>query len=755
MLRTWFLVLLGSWFYVGASGASGQAPGERAIEDIEEITVTAQRRNESIQDVPFSMNAVSESDIDSFAIEDMDSVTMLMSGVVLNKFFGFGMPFIRGIGSTIQGAGSEPSAALYIDGVYQPRATLYLPDLSDVQSVQVLKGAQSSLYGRNATAGAIIVQTKNPRPGLDSDLNVTYGNGNRLVTKGYISGGSDRVSGSLAAYRLSSDGFYENLATGDDNVDRQDEWAARGKLLFSIGEASEFLLSVAHYENNGPNGKFFSQLGTNNVLASIFPGAQWTSKDHKTYADQQGRTIKSIAEEDTSITATWKTSFDGFDVSVVGGYIDEQDKGGLDPDASTAQILWFGNSNQQGTPGSGEQNNVRSIETVVTSNGSGPFEWIVGGVYEENRVPYNVLIDAFAAGGFITSGTMGDQAASAFVDLGYSFGADDRWKVNAAVRYIDEEKKVAHAQMVVFPTGVENGAPNPPIPLPSADKSWTKPVYTSTITYRVLDPVNAYVRFAQGFRSGSFSHTNPTADPVDPETVDAYAFGVKSEFMDGRVTANSEVFYNKISDLQVQVFDANNGAFTKNAAAGESQGIDAHLGFSSVSRQFSVALDMTYLKTEFTKFDNPVLFIPCPNLGIDFPMNCVPGDPTSPAANISPPPVTGNDLVRSPEFTGSLSAQYMLPTSYGTWEFAAVSSYSSKYYFDPNNRLEQDPLTLVNGTVTFRPTRYEGLYLTGWVTNATDEKYHDTIEPIQFGDFAHSADPRMYGLTVGYSFSRE
>ena len=163
---------------------------------------------------------------------------------------------------------------------------------------------------------------------------------------------------------------------------------------------------------------------------------------------------------------------------------------------------------------------------------------------------------------------------------------------------------------------------------------------------------------------------------------------------------------------------------------------------------------MTYLDTEYEDFPNAAVFVPCVNLGIDFPLNCVPGDPTSPAAAIPAPDLSGNEMLRSPKWSGSVALRYEWLTSMGTWALGAIARYTDRYYFDANNRLEQDATTLVNLTATYRMRPDDGFHVTFWVDNATDEKHVHTKEPIQFGDFAHWADPRTYGVTIGYSASR-
>jgi len=381
---------------------------------------------------------------------------------------------------------------------------------------------------------------------------------------------------------------------------------------------------------------------------------------------------------------------------------------------------------------------------------------MAGAVVEEQSSDYSVLIDAIAAGGFITTGVMDNQAASAFAEAEYSFGADRVWSVAAGARFIREEKEVRDAETTVYVDGgpATGGTALEPFDVLGSQREWTEPVVSATLARRLGESANVYARFAQGFRSGSYSHTNPSANPVDPEFNDAYTLGIKSEWLDGRLRANAEAFYYDITDLQVQAFDALEGALTRNGGTGESLGVDGQIAFLSESRQLSVMLDATYLNTEYTDFPDAVVFIPCADLGIEAPpLNCVPGDPTSPAADVPAPDLSGNDMLRAPEWTGSLTVRYELATPIGPLALGSVVRYTDNYYFDPNNRLEQDATTIVNLTATIHSAAVEGVSLTLWANNATDEEYFNTKEPIQFGDFAHWANPRTLGVTLSYSLS--
>ena len=189
---------------------------------------------------------------------------------------------------------------------------------------------------------------------------------------------------------------------------------------------------------------------------------------------------------------------------------------------------------------------------------------------------------------------------------------------------------------------------------------------------------------------------------------------------------------------------------TQNAASAEVKGAEADIR-AQVTDRFQLQAGISYLDGSYDSFPNASVSVPCSSLGIPAPINCTPGDPTSPAGPIPPPDLSGNTLPYAPEFSANLAGIYAIPVSFGSFELSAVINYSGKYFFDPVNRLEQDAYTLVNAAVTFRSPD-DRWSVRAWSNNLTDEDYLNYLDPVQFGDFGHWADPRTYGVTLGFAF---
>jgi iron complex outermembrane receptor protein len=193
---------------------------QTATGGLTEIVVTAQRREQRLQDVPITVTAVDQAAIDSQGLTQVESLALVNSSFVPGTQIGYGQPYIRGVGSSIVTPGTESSVALYVDGIYQSRNFALEQNLTNVERVEILEGPQGALYGRNATGGVINIVTKTPKEGLDGDIEQTVGNYGLLETKGYIEGGNSTVEGSLSGYTRQHSGYYTNLTYGD-KVDKE------------------------------------------------------------------------------------------------------------------------------------------------------------------------------------------------------------------------------------------------------------------------------------------------------------------------------------------------------------------------------------------------------------------------------------------------------------------------------------------------------------------------------------------------------
>src|SRR6202043_604248 len=207
---------------VTASAAGAQASQTQSDTSIEEIVVTAQRRRENLQDVPITVQAFSAQALESSVVTNAADLARVVPGMTMPTSAGYTLPHLRGVGITAIGPGIENSVALYVDGVYRGSSSSDAIALNNVAQVEVEKGPQGTLFGRNATGGLIQITTLEPSPGFSGSANVGYANYETTTGDLYVTGGADALAGDFAAqWTHQGEGWGTNLATGQD-VNRMD-----------------------------------------------------------------------------------------------------------------------------------------------------------------------------------------------------------------------------------------------------------------------------------------------------------------------------------------------------------------------------------------------------------------------------------------------------------------------------------------------------------------------------------------------------
>lgn len=244
-------LLLGTQNYSAFAQEETSAEEEKS-NSLEVITVTAERRSESIQETPMSVTAFSEGMIEEGGITDIQDVAQQTPNLKINTF-NTSEPqlYIRGIGTTNDSAGSDPAVAVFIDDVYVGRPSGTAMDLYDLERIEVLRGPQGTLYGRNSAGGAINIFTKKPHAYYEAKAGVTLGNEGLWNLRGYVNGGiTDNVFGKLTTNIRKRDGFAENVTTGQD-LENEDTKSVRGQLLIEASSDIEVLLGFDYTDMSG------------------------------------------------------------------------------------------------------------------------------------------------------------------------------------------------------------------------------------------------------------------------------------------------------------------------------------------------------------------------------------------------------------------------------------------------------------------------------------------------------------------------
>jgi iron complex outermembrane receptor protein len=678
--------------------------------DANEIIVTAQRRAQRLQDVPIAVTALTGDQIEQQGLTSTHDLAQAVTGLTILEAGGYVQPFIRGVGSTVTNLGEQGSAATYIDGVYMPTVNGQLYELANVQSIEVLKGPQGTLFGRNANTGAIIITTRQPQFTTEGRFQIGYGNYNAVNAQGFLTGPlSEHIAVSIAGNYDRHDGWFNNLFNGDDEFGDAERWALRGNILVQATSDLSITLSgdILRTDDASP------------ILVQPITGYQGFQPgdllpqdpyDFIGNGDGTGNVGYLARQEGLSARIRWDlgpvnlistTAYRWFFTHAI-----EYDSD------TTPRLLAHINNLEEGT------NFTQELQ--LNSSGSGPFTWVVGGFYLRQDAEYDPLIVRSPLGATTITAQQVTQAYAGFADASYNFGD---FEITGGLRYSYETKRF---------DGQRNGTPI----VVDANQSWDSLTPRVVLSYHPSRRVLLYASFSQGFKSGTFNANGLSRVPVDPETVDAYEIGLKLTPRPGMVLNISAFQYN-IDDLQVQALNpATNLILVANAAEVRSRGVDVEFSVRPVEG-LNIRLAGSYLDAQFTDFPNAQIFIPLPS-----------GNGNQSVIR----DVTGNQNVRSPEWTFNAAADYRIRLANGgSLTPSGNIYYSSSFFWEVGNRLREDPQFIVNAnlTYTFPGDRFS---ITAWVRNLTDEVHYRNIQAAVQADRRVADEPRVFGVRLGYQF---
>jgi iron complex outermembrane recepter protein len=705
---------------------------------LEEVIVTAQKREENVQTVPVAVSVFSEEAIRQSQILTMDDVARQAPGFTVTNYNPVTpQPFMRGVGSSPSDAGSDASVGVFIDGVYAGRAGGYRADLFDVERVEVLRGPQGTLFGRNVAGGALNIFTNKPSRDFGANLEVTGGNYSLVEARGMVTGSiAPELDGRLAFATRERDGHTDNTVTGSELRD-EDNKSVRGRLLWAPSEVLTALFTADYSEDDyvGPAARNYVGpdpagilAGINPLLGALAPLLLPSSEDE--YDVEAG--VDGVSEREMS-SATMQLDWD-LDIGTLtaissyreSDYYFFDDLLGLafDPASGLDPLL---------TTDADEESSQFSQEIRLNSV-DGEMEWTVGLYYLYEDVE---RLERFTPLGSPVAYDQDSNTTSyaAFGQLTYPFS--DVLSVTLGGRYSYDEK-----DFDLTAEGTEIGfgllTPSPEDPAAGAvgftssdDDSWTNFSPSVSLEYTPDDNNFIYLTVSQGYKSGGYNgnSTNEVAGrtPFSEEQVTNYEAGIKTDFLDRKARLNVAAFYMDYEDLQVFITSAETtaGLFVDNAAEADISGFEAEF-FYSPNDDLLLTLTYAYLDAELGQNDIPEAD-------------------------------DGNTLTRSPEHAASAAAQYSISID-GVGELTLRADYTwqDKIYFLLNNPelSAQESYGLLNSRISLQSD--DGWELALWAKNIADEDYWvHAIDPSYGSDLASSGiqgDPRMYGATVRYQW---
>lgn len=683
------------------------------------IVVTAQKRSEALEDVPISIASVSSEQLEQRNIEEVLDLPQTVPSLRINYAGTFVLPTIRGVGSIVALPGLTQNIATYVDGYYVPTPSASNFALSNVESVNVLKGPQGTLFGANATGGAIQIQTLDPEYQTAALAKLSYGSYDDVGVEAYYTTGlTDNVAMNVAASYGYGEGYITNVATGDDDVGQYDRWSVRSKLLVKPTDTLNFLFTYEHTYADDP----ISQLVVprNGISAgNLVPGTVLSYDDPKEVSlDNPG-----FARRETdSYTLTSEFDFGFATLTSYTGYREDYISQGLDYDASSAPLN-FSNWDVDDSTFTQELN--------LASNGNGPLNWVLGGFYMKYKDAYDFNVNG------------GDTFTSRNETESYAVFADATYEVvpslflTGGIRYTEDKPCVSFNLQVASFT--------------DAGCAKFDNVSVRGVARYELDGVsNIYASYSQGYRSGGLPASSFSTVPVEPETIDAFEIGYKTGGYPLRLTIAG--FYYDYQDIQVTSYGEGGQSLTVNAAKAEIYGIDGDLTYD-VTDDFSISLSAAWTHAEYKSFNTAVGRF-TDGAAFSEPNGCpdgtVGGVPVG-YLGVCPHDATGTAVERTPDFSGNIAANYGFDLFGGRMMANANLFYSGSYYFDPAHQLKQPSYTLLNLKATWTdPSDHLDLSVFG--KNVTDEEYFvsNFIDPSAAR--ARYGEPATYGASLTYRY---
>ena len=711
---------------------------ERADETVlEEIVVTAKKRAQNLQDVPIAITALSSETLNNAGIKTTEDLTVAVPGLNVSRQLSTVAPILRGVGNYSVSPGFEGAVAVYVDEVYIPSAHASMFSLANIDRVEVLRGPQGTLFGRNATGGLIHVITKTPSTEATGSVSISYASQDTVEARLYAAGGlSDGVSADIGVFfREQGDGFGTNLATGNDALYR-DELAARTKIYFDF-DRSELLLSADYAESESDFGVNRRPAEGTSTLFGTPPSADFfdvnLSDDHHADNEQWG------------ISAKYTHEFDGFDAVALVSHRE------LDVSLSTDQAedpMPFISADLT------IEGESRTAELRFQSTGDGRLEWVIGGYYVESEdavTPVDLSglgilgATARAPGGpfavFSRTGVQDTTSLALFGEVVWSL--DDRSSLTLGARYTEDEKDFDQQTIITAGPGSPLGAGTSfPAPAYQDSKTFKEPSWRISIDRAMGDERNhlVYASISHGFKSGLYNtfEEGPNAGPVDPEILDAYEIGFKSEFANKRVRLNGAAFFYDYQDLQLTTQIAGVSVI-RNAAQAESMGLELEM-LAALTDELELNVTTAYVDTEFKSFSAAEITSPNPTRG-----PCPASPPGFPNCSIFGE-ASGNQLPRAPEFEFSAGVTYQGTTSLGDLLIALNAYYNDGSYQDFANRVKFDSYTIINATAAFIFGEGDQYTVRLFGQNLGDEKYYSYATATAFGDIAAAAPGREFGI---------
>ncbi len=721
---------------------------------LEEIVVTARKREEDMQDVGLSVSAMSGTEIDRTFARDIKDLAFISPNLIIDDTSqgpgGNAAMYIRGIGVADVEKNFEPAVGVTIDGLFIGANSGALLRSIDLASVEVLRGPQGTLFGRNTIGGTININRTRPTGELGGKVRAGYGNYDHYWLDGVLNFGitEDLAVKLSAAKNDQQDGYFENVNNGND--DGMVDYESYGiNLLWNATETLEFEYTYQNEETVQDTPPLVNMAQPDTVFCSAFG---LCAKSLTTPSSGDRYKVTTLKFEPT--TASLSPAPTGVVLSPVADLIPNDDDATFDAETHIFETRWdisdsltlnyiYGSFETEETvvtnftseapmlfgtdrPAEYEQ---QSHELRFTYDAGGALNFVAGAYFWESE--YDIRLRSWITFNPDFPDTVVDipqnthqetDSTALFFEADYEF--NDTWTLTLGGRYTEDEKLSEQR-------GNLSTAPDDP------KEKWDEFTPKVGVRYRIDDDAMIYATYARGYRSGGFNgrvDSQPSARiPYDPETVDNYELGFKSEWADGTIRLNGAIFYMDYKDKQEEIGLPSEGATGQrisvfNAADATMQGLELEVQ-AVLSENLSLRANLGYLDSEYDEFTFFDGFATVDNSGLEF--------------------------RRAPDFTGSVDATYEWDIGEGNAWVRGSYRFLGEHFIEQTNRpeLENDDQHIVDLSANYS---INGLTFSVFGRNLTEEDgWAHGLNVSGLWAYASARAPRTFGAEVTYSFGAD
>ena len=686
-----------------------------------DIIVTAQRRAERLQDVPISITAISGDKLQEADVQNLGDIAKLSPATRFDYQTNFVQPTIRGVGSSVVSAGAGSNVGIYEDGFYSPNPLAGDFQLLNVSGVQVLKGPQGTLFGRNTTGGAILVTTDKPSEQTSAIFDASYGSFNTVRTQGYVTGGiAQNVAADLEGSYERGDGYIHNIvANGPQHPGEFENWSVRAGVNVDLSNKVSLLFRYEHQHVDDGTNTAVAVLQQNGVTYATF---QNTPMQLPASLVPTGyRQVTESADSPTGFhlnsnvyQLTGKADLGLANLTSYTQYRQEDSTVFEDQDQTAADVSY----NEIPV-----HDRTFSQEFLLNSKAGGRLQWTAGAFYfnyVDGFYPLQLGTSAAFLYGLGHSHSRSESIA-AYADLTYQL--TDKLFLTAGARYSHDKFDQAHFDLSIFGNTIINQS----YPTYSANSVTPRAV----LRYALDGHSSIYASYTRGYKAGLVDVI--AGGTVKPETMDAFEVGYKHS--EHGLTISLASWYYNYRNLQVSVYEKGLSEIL-NAANARIYGAEGELDYA-VTPYFQINASAAYLNAKYRSFPTDANFVQDPS-------------PTSSTYGqwvLGADPSSGLAMQRAPKFTATVGVRYGLDAAGGRLNLSGNLYYTSKFYFDPADQFYQNAYALLGLRAEWvDPSKRLTLAVYG--DNVTGTKYYSQV-------LAHSPSigtvwgaPATWGVSV-------